>query len=103
MRYLDAADILRRSLSYAEENGQDVRAHGIYTLLRLYLAHSEVITEGQLVRARDSLIEMRSWLKDVPIEIMKDYQASLLFWLWVCSIQFTDVFDRSTPSIATIC
>ena len=75
MRYLEAAEILRDAISFAERNGQDVRAHRIYTVMSLLLANAEILTEGDLTSAREILIETRSWLQDVAIEEIDDVQV----------------------------
>ena len=58
--YLDAVEILNNAVSYAEKIGQDVHSYGLFTLVRLFLAHGEVFTQGQSVQAKHSLLEVRT-------------------------------------------
>ncbi len=75
MRYSDAAEVLRGAISFADTNEQHARARDVRTLIRLLLANADIITEGNLTRARECLIESRSWLQNVAIEEMDDVQV----------------------------
>jgi hypothetical protein len=73
--YLQAAEILRESIAFAKRVGKDVQSHGIYTLIRLLLGHTEVLTEGDFTAARDSMRETREWLQNVAINKLDDVQS----------------------------
>lgn len=73
--YLDGVEILDNAISYAEKIGQDVVSYGVFTLFRLYIAHGKIFTQGQLLYARDSLLEVRAWLQDFAIEEMDDVEV----------------------------
>jgi hypothetical protein len=75
MRYTDAAKVLRDAISFAEENGEEVRAHGVFTWMRLLLANVDIMTEGNLTGAKEALKETRSWLREVSIEELDDVQV----------------------------
>jgi len=75
-KYLQAAEILRKAIAFAQSEGKDVRTHGIYTLIRLLLGNAEYNTEGDFTSARDSMQETRLWLQSVAIEKLDDVQVS---------------------------
>jgi hypothetical protein len=88
-KYLQAAEILRKAIAFAQREGKDVHSHGIYTLIRLLLGNAEYLTEGDFTAARDSMHETRQWLQNVAIEKLDDVQVdctvdrNFVQWTWL--------------------
>lgn len=76
-RLLDSAKTLEDALTQAQERGANTHEYGVYTLLRISLGKAEVFTKGNFTRARDSMREVRSWLRDVLFDTYTDVQVSL--------------------------
>jgi hypothetical protein len=76
MKYLEAAERLKKAIAFAQREGKDVDSHGIYTLIRLLVGNAESLTEGDFTAVRDSMHETRQWLQNVALEKLDDVQAS---------------------------
>ena len=88
-KYLEAAEVLRQAIALARREGKNVHSHGIYTVIRLLLAHAEYFSEGNLTAARDSMHETKQWLQNVAIEKLDDVQVGctadrkFVQWTWL--------------------
>lgn len=68
-RLWDCADVLRDALDWADcNNSRESNGPGIYTLLRATLGLTEIYNTGDFTQARDSLVEIRTWLMTTPID-----------------------------------
>lgn len=72
----DCLNVLREATAWADVHGRVDDASGIYTLLRICLAKTEVLVDGDFFKARDSLREIKRWLVDTPIHEYTDIQVS---------------------------
>lgn len=69
-------NVLQEAIVWADAHGKSNHASGIYTLLRVSLARTEVLVDGDFSRARDSLKEIKRWLLKTPIDEYTDVQVS---------------------------
>lgn len=79
-RLWDGADVLRDALDWADcNNSLESNGPGIYTLLRATLGLTEIYNKGDFTQARDSLVEIRTWLLTTPIDEYNDLQVCLKY------------------------
>lgn len=79
-RIWDCADVLRDALDWADcNNSLESNAPGIYTLLRATLGLTEIYCKGDFTQARDSLVEIRTWLLTTPIDEYNDLQVCVKY------------------------
>ncbi|KAL8916572.1 MAG: hypothetical protein Q9208_008443 [Pyrenodesmia sp. 3 TL-2023] len=98
-KLLDGAKTLEDALTQAQERGANTHEHGVYTLLRIALGKAEVFTRGNFTRARDSMREVRSWLRDVRFDTYTDVQIACLchyYFLILVANHVTDNFDHQS-------
>ena len=67
-RMLDCAKVIENALDRAQATGEDTEGFGVYTLLRVALGKAEVFTKGNFAKARDSMREIRKWLRDATFD-----------------------------------
>ena len=75
-KLIDSAKVLQDALYWAQKGGENTQAYGLYTLLRVALGKAEVFTKGDFTRARDSMREVKRWLRDSPLDQYTDVQVS---------------------------
>ena len=75
-RLLESAEVLRNALRWALEKDEDTHNCGLYTLLRVALGKTEVFTKGNFSRARDSMREIRRWLRDTRVEVYTELEVA---------------------------
>ena len=74
-RLLDCAKVLENALHWAETSGKDIRGYGLYTLLRIALGQTEVFTKGNFTMGRNSMREVRRWLKAATVDEYTDVEV----------------------------
>jgi hypothetical protein len=72
----DCLNVLREATGWAEAHGKVEDTSGIYTLLRISLARTEVLVDADFSKARESLREIKRWLANTPIDEYTDVQVS---------------------------
>ena len=101
-RLLDCAKVLENALHWAETNGKDIRSYGLYTLLRIALGQTEVFTKGNFTMGRNSMREVRRWLKAATVHEYTDVEV-LMGLAKLDRPNFkTDVLNRSLLLAITI-
>ena len=75
-RLLDSAKVIENALDRAQATGEDIKGFGLYTLLRVALGKAEVFTKGNFTKARDSMREVRSWLRDATFDKYTDVEVN---------------------------
>lgn len=75
-RLLDCAKVIENALDRAHATGKDIQRFGLYTLLRIALGKAEVFTKGNFAKARDSMREVRRWLKDATVDQYTDVEVN---------------------------
>ena len=75
-RLLESAKVLEDALHWAKKSGKNAQVYVIFTLLRITLGKAEVFTKGDFTRARDSMREVKKWLRSLPYEQYTDVQVS---------------------------
>ena len=84
-RLLDSAEVIEKALDRAQASGKDTQAFGVYTLLRVGLGKAEVFTKGNFTKARDSMREIRRWLKDATFDQYTDVEVNSATSSLLCS------------------
>jgi tetratricopeptide (TPR) repeat protein len=74
-KYLQAAEILRKAIDFAQSEGNDMRTQSIYRLIKLLLAEIKYRCEGDFTAVRDIMQEIRLWLQNVTMEQLDDVQV----------------------------
>ncbi|KAL8977465.1 MAG: hypothetical protein Q9205_006739, partial [Flavoplaca limonia] len=95
----ECAKVLVSALTWAQEKDEDTESFGVYTLLRIALGKVKVFTCGNFTQARDSMREVRRWLKDVPVIHYTDLQIACLsyyYQLIMIANHVTDNFDHES-------
>ncbi|KAL8663598.1 MAG: hypothetical protein Q9202_003786 [Teloschistes flavicans] len=98
-RLSKSAEILETALTLADKSGNNVKAPRLYTLLRIALAKAKVFTKGDFTKARQSMMEVKSWLQDVTVTQYTDLQVACLahyYFLILAIPQFTGDFDSQS-------
>ena len=68
-------DVLEQALDWSFQNATDFNDRGVDKLLRVFLGKVAVFTKGDFTQARDSMIEIRAWLKRVPMSDYSDLEV----------------------------
>ena len=71
----DCRDVLQLALDWNRQNAADFNDPGIHTLLRVFLGKVVVFTKGDFTQARDSMLEIRAWLTEVPVSEYSDLEV----------------------------
>ncbi|KAL9053204.1 MAG: hypothetical protein Q9206_004022, partial [Seirophora lacunosa] len=93
------ATVLADALTWAAKRGDDNESYGVFTLLRIALGTAKVFTSGNFTQARDSMREVRRWLKDVAVVHYTDVQIACLrhyYFLIMIANHVTDNFDHES-------
>ena len=85
-KYLQAAEILRKAIDFAQSEGKDVRTQGIYMVIKLLLADTKYRLEGDFTAARNIMQEIRLWLQNVMMEQLDDVQVGRTGRLRFCTM-----------------
>ena len=74
-RLTESAQVLEDALTWDQKSHEHTKSYGLYSLLRVTLAKVEVFTKGDFTKARDSMREVKNWLRDVSVDQYSDLQV----------------------------
>ncbi|KAL8912475.1 MAG: hypothetical protein Q9172_007494, partial [Xanthocarpia lactea] len=98
-RLAESAQVLEDALTWHQKSHEHTETYGLYSLLRIALAKAEVFTKGDFTKARDSMREVKNWLRDFSVDQYTDLQVVCIvhyYFLIFVTHQVTDKFDTQS-------
>ncbi|KAL8859767.1 MAG: hypothetical protein Q9178_003882 [Gyalolechia marmorata] len=98
-RLAESAQVLEDALTWDQKSNEHTRTYGLHSLLRIALAKAEVFTKGDFTKARDSMREVKNWLRDVSVDQYTDLQVACIvhyYFLIFVTNHVTDNFDTQS-------